>query len=290
MPEPDLNLLIALDALITEGSIVGAARLAGQVASRHSRCNRDRDPAIRSERLGLVGLSGCLRRKRLLTCRCVLSANRRPPTRACRAEATTPLVGRKTAQWRAAGLPSLDSSPSIIIPPRSPSPTRRATTTARFAAQSAVFVPANLRYSNRPSRRIARWLIRSTPILCAVFVAFYLVRASWPFGHEKPVIVSASSQQTAGRHQNTRLPARHHSTPSAGSKDTHIRSVNDGANPMNGGSVNSSNRPSQPAASITCPARVDRLGCNGRIGVFSAPECPPGFVISGNTCVHAPGG
>ncbi|WP_341773047.1 nuclease-related domain-containing protein [Burkholderia vietnamiensis] len=42
-----------------------------------------------------------------------------------------------------------------------------------------------------------------------------------------------------------------------------------------------------PATSaITCPAGVDRLGCNGRTGTLAAPECPPAFHAQGNTCVR----
>jgi len=37
MPEPDLNLLIALDALLTQGSVIGAARQPGLSASAMSR-------------------------------------------------------------------------------------------------------------------------------------------------------------------------------------------------------------------------------------------------------------
>jgi DNA-binding transcriptional LysR family regulator len=37
MPDPDLNLLIALDALLADGSVVGAARRLGLSASAMSR-------------------------------------------------------------------------------------------------------------------------------------------------------------------------------------------------------------------------------------------------------------
>lgn len=43
--------------------------------------------------------------------------------------------------------------------------------------------------------------------------------------------------------------------------------------------------PILPAAPINCPAGVDRLGCNGKVGVLPAPECPAGFHVSGDTCV-----
>ncbi|KQR74790.1 hypothetical protein ASG35_18945 [Burkholderia sp. Leaf177] len=42
-----------------------------------------------------------------------------------------------------------------------------------------------------------------------------------------------------------------------------------------------------PPAQITCPPGVDRLGCNGRVGVMSAPVCPTGFIVSGETCILA---
>lgn len=37
-------------------------------------------------------------------------------------------------------------------------------------------------------------------------------------------------------------------------------------------------------APITCPANVERLGCNGRVGTFTAPQCPAGFHTDGSSC------
>jgi hypothetical protein len=41
-----------------------------------------------------------------------------------------------------------------------------------------------------------------------------------------------------------------------------------------------------PPEPITCPPGVDRLGCDGRIGVLSTPICPAGFMPSGDTCIR----
>ncbi|MDN7847857.1 nuclease-related domain-containing protein [Burkholderia seminalis] len=42
-------------------------------------------------------------------------------------------------------------------------------------------------------------------------------------------------------------------------------------------------------SAITCPAGVDRLGCNGKTGVLATPECPLTFHVFGNTCVRDQG-
>ncbi|WDZ94871.1 NERD domain-containing protein [Herbaspirillum sp. WKF16] len=40
-----------------------------------------------------------------------------------------------------------------------------------------------------------------------------------------------------------------------------------------------------PTNQIVCPADVDRLGCNGRVGVFDMPQCPAGFHADDASCV-----
>ena len=42
--------------------------------------------------------------------------------------------------------------------------------------------------------------------------------------------------------------------------------------------------PARPASQITCPANVERLGCNGRVGTFDSPQCPAGFHVDGESC------
>ncbi|WP_157739291.1 nuclease-related domain-containing protein [Herbaspirillum sp. meg3] len=57
--------------------------------------------------------------------------------------------------------------------------------------------------------------------------------------------------------------------------------------PVSGQALPVSERPqAKPAEQITCPANVERLGCNGRVGTFDAPQCPAGFHVDGESCAR----
>ncbi|WP_081069641.1 nuclease-related domain-containing protein [Burkholderia stagnalis] len=136
-----------------------------------------------------------------------------------------------------------------------------------------------------PPKQRRGWL-RYAPVLFATLIAAYIVKhhhALQPSATQQKSTVQpgapkagmAARQPNDTRHATARRPLE--KRPKSG------ESVNRVAIPVQAQAAASSERP--PAA-ITCPAGVDRLGCNGRTGVLSNPECPPAFHVSDNTCIR----
>ncbi|QJP68998.1 nuclease-related domain-containing protein [Burkholderia glumae] len=155
---------------------------------------------------------------------------------------------------------------------------------SRPFAPDRPFVPSDV-IEVAPTRPLAR----HAPIaaLAVVVAAFYFVH---------PVSLPASAALTApapapasaarrGRHPAPRHAVAHrhprHAAPAAGAPAPSV------ATPTPAPAEAAPGAALAPAAAIVCPDGVDRLGCNGRAGVLPAPQCPPGFQASGDTCARA---
>jgi hypothetical protein len=141
-------------------------------------------------------------------------------------------------------------------------------------------------------KRLAQLLFRHLPVLLslvAVVYAFTLHTAATP---KEPPGTPVSKLQSAYVEANHKHAVRR-AHPKASRK--HREHLDDGASGDVGNvdELPASQNPGlavedvQPAVPITCPAGVDRLGCNGPVGVQSMPDCPDGFIVSGDSCVRS---
>jgi hypothetical protein len=132
-------------------------------------------------------------------------------------------------------------------------------------------------------------LFRLTPILCALLVAVYTLKAAFPLAHKAMPSHVAVAQRASGRHPSAKRVSENQRAKGMSPKAASMHVGDTSADIALPNSL-ATYRPSAPPAPITCPAGVDRLGCNGRIGTFSQPECPVGFSASGDSCIRAQGG
>ncbi|HIC7209420.1 nuclease-related domain-containing protein [Burkholderia stabilis] len=164
--------------------------------------------------------------------------------------------------------------------------------------QSRGHVPLGLSSTieRRPTRR--RAILRSASVVLAVAGIAY-ASVHWhrttPSAPKQAHASEAGKQESRPtsnvsrgvRHTPTRQVAREPRMSTAGVPpvDSHVPKQERSENVRAPIAVVSS----ADTSTITCPAGVDRLGCNGKTGVLTAPECPPAFHVLGNTCVRDQG-
>lgn len=129
-----------------------------------------------------------------------------------------------------------------------------------------------------PPKRKRRFVQRAAIglILLAIAATLYKTptKSADPlFSKPSPSSVKSAPPKTTDRHVG-RTERK--------SSDTDLRADSNTSN--NDRRIRNTISPALPATPISCPAGVDRLGCNGRVGVFPSPECPAGFHVSGDTC------
>lgn len=129
-------------------------------------------------------------------------------------------------------------------------------------------------HQGRSTRGKLRLLALAAILALLAFLPFY----KWFANDEKPPALPVTRADTG-------TPA---TTKAVSQKMRHAKSIEPAsARPGAPLAAPSEHPAARPAAPINCPANVDRLGCNGRVGIFDAPQCPAGFHIDGESC--APG-
>ncbi|WP_206950789.1 nuclease-related domain-containing protein [Trinickia acidisoli] len=175
------------------------------------------------------------------------------------------------------------------VVPQAPLTERVRTEYTAGRATPSVFVPVHSRDVPRGPGRWISGLLRYTPILFALLAAAYTFKAVFPHVHKDLPSNVAAAQRPAAAYSQSRRAFAHAHFRVIHPKATPVHAGATAVNPAVRTSMSPTYETSAPAASITCPTGVDRLGCNGRVGIFSTPECPPGFEVSGNTCARAAG-
>lgn len=164
--------------------------------------------------------------------------------------------------------------------------------------QSRRYVPLGLSSAieTRPKRR--RAILRSVSVVLAA------AGIAYASGHWHRTVTSAPTRAHAS--EASKQESRPTSNVSHGVRHTPTRQVareprasTAGGPPVDDKAPKQERSESVPApitvvssantSTITCPAGVDRLGCNGKTGVLTTPECPPSFHVLGNTCVRDQG-
>jgi hypothetical protein len=138
---------------------------------------------------------------------------------------------------------------------------------------------------NAPPRKPkpSKGILRYSPVVFALLTVSLLFKQELDPASSPKSITVTSSQSAPLTHTNSRHASSHHHA-----QKHHTNGVEPEQDLTTGEAIHeqSSQSTALPPAPVTCPAGVDRLGCNGKVGVLTAPECPAGFHVSADTCIR----